>query len=354
MNRPTREQNKALREFFLNSLEEHKGDIARVTAEKFDVSRVTIHRHIQALIKEGLLTASGNTKARTYKLATLVSESFQVPTEGLEEDVIWRKAMLPLIQRGPENIVDICQWGFTEMLNNAVDHSGAEFVELRVCITAVDILLTVSDEGIGIFRKIQKDHNLHDPRHALLELSKGKLTSDEASHSGEGIFFTSRMFDKFMISSGELAFCRFNKDHGDWLLQVEDTDYRQGTEIYMKIRKSAQQTTQGICNQFALPSGEFDFSKTHVPIKLAVYEGEKLISRSQAKRLLARVENFKEVLLDFEGVETIGQAFADEIFRVFTREHAEVSIVPIGARSQVQGMITRVRFDEATPLLFDT
>ena len=275
MERLPRERTEMLREFFLNNLEEHKGDIARVTAEKFDVSRVTVHRHIQFLINAGLLEVSGKTKARRYKLATLVNKKFSVPTDGLEEDVIWRSSVLPLIKPAAENIVDICQWGLTEMVNNAIEHSGSEFVKLGVCTTAVDILLTVSDEGVGIFTKIQHDHDLHDPRHALLELSKGKLTSDEASHSGEGIFFTSRMFEKFMISSGELAFCRFNKDQGDWLLQVEDTDYGQGTEIYMKIRKSARQTTQEVLNKYALPSGDFDFSKTHVPIKLAVYEGEK-------------------------------------------------------------------------------
>lgn len=352
MDRLTKEQNDALRAFFLGNLDEHKGEIARLTAERFHVSRQTIHRHVRALVKEGLLTASGNTRARTYELVRLVNKTFRVPREGLEEDVVLRKTIVPLIQPAPENVVDICSWGFTEMVNNAVDHSESEFVEFVIATTAVDILMTVADEGVGIFAKIQKDHGLHDPRHALLELSKGKLTSDATSHSGEGIFFTSRMFDKFMISSGELAFCRFNKQ-ADWLLHVEDTDYRQGTEVYMKIRKSAKQTTQEVLDQFALPSGDFDFSKTHVPIKLAVYEGEKLISRSQAKRLLARVENFREVMLDFEGVETIGQAFADEIFRVFPNAHPNVSIVPMGARPQVQGMITRVQFSENTPLLFE-
>lgn len=36
---------------------------------------------------------------------------------------------------------------------------------------------------------------------------------------------------------------------------------------------------------------DFAFNTTVVPVKLVLYEGEKLVSRSQAKRILNRVEN---------------------------------------------------------------
>lgn len=86
---------------------------------------------------------------------------------------------------------------------------------------------------------------------------------------------------------------------------------------------------------------EFGFTKTHVPVELARYEGENLISRSQARRLLARFERFKEVFLDFKGVVSIGQAFADEIFRVYFFEHPEVKIVYAQANPDVDAMIRR-------------
>ena len=59
--------------------------------------------------------------------------------------------------------------------------------------------------------------------------------------------------------------------------------------------------------------------------------------------MLARVEKFREVMLDFEGVDTIGQAFADEIFRVFQTAHPDVEIVPMHAKPGIQGMITRAQ-----------
>jgi hypothetical protein len=76
-------------------------------------------------------------------------------------------------------------------------------------------------------------------------------------------------------------------------------------------------------------------------VALARAEGEKLISRSQAKRILARVERFREVVLDFEGIDSIGPAFADEMFRVFASRHPQVSMLPIRANPDVSRMIAR-------------
>jgi hypothetical protein len=76
---------------------------------------------------------------------------------------------------------------------------------------------------------------------------------------------------------------------------------------------------------------------------LAQYGDEKLISRSQAKRLLARFDRFKTVVLDFTGVESIGQAFADEVFRVFGQEHPRTEFLETNTCPAVQQMIDRAR-----------
>jgi hypothetical protein len=46
-------------------------------------------------------------------------------------------------------------------------------------------------------------------------------------------------------------------------------------------------------------------------------------------------------VLDFSGVTTVGQAFADEVFRVFRLKHPEVELVPVKANSGVKRMISR-------------
>ena len=76
-------------------------------------------------------------------------------------------------------------------------------------------------------------------------------------------------------------------------------------------------------------------------MNLARYGADELVSRSQAKRLLARVELFKHVIFDFEDVDSIGQAFADQIFRVFAGEHPEIKLVPVNTNAEVKGMIKR-------------
>jgi len=83
------------------------------------------------------------------------------------------------------------------------------------------------------------------------------------------------------------------------------------------------------------------FTITHVPVGLARYGDENLVSRSQAKRLMARVEKFREVVLDFSGVNTIGQAFADEIFRVFQQLHPDVKLRWFNANAEVEAMVKR-------------
>ena len=171
---------------------------------------------------------------------------------------------------------------------------------------------------------------------------KGKLTTDEARHTGEGIFYTSRMFDKFTIVSDTLCYVRKN-DEDDWLIETSEGESLQGTIIRLEIKTKTQRTSLEVFEKFAAGEEDLDFSRTHVPLQLLLYEGEELISRSQAKRLLIRLDGFKEVLLDFKGLKRIGQAFADEIFRVYKNTHPHVEIVDVGATEHVQQMINRAR-----------
>src|SRR6266581_1527519 len=169
-------------------------------------------------------------------------------------------------------------------------------------------LKKVIEEGlVEGFDKITLDCKLSDKHEAILELSKGKLTTDSSRHTGEGIFFTSRMFDRFTILSGGLAYVRSRASDDDWLIDVEDApDATTGTGITMQISTKATQTTTEVFEKYVDDNDRF--SRTHVPLALAKYEGENLVSRSQARRLLARVERFSEVMLDFKGVAEIGQA----------------------------------------------
>ena len=329
-----------VRNFILRNIGEHPTDIVKIAADHFGITRQAINKHLQKLVFEAALTQTGRTRNRSYKLAPLVEWRQEYEISGLEEDVIWRNDVTLMIGQELENILDIWNYGFTEMLNNAIDHSGGSMVRVHIKKTAVDTELVISDNGVGIFKKIQAALNLLDERHAVLELAKGKLTTDPEYHTGEGIFFTSRIFDSFEILSGGVYFSHLFDEAEDWILQSDYKD--RGTIVYMKLHNYTARTTRTILDQYS--SGEdLGFTKTVVPVKLAQYENDKLISRSQAKRLLARVDLFKVVIFDFRDVETIGQAFADEIFRVFPQLHPEIKLLLLNANKDVAKMIKRAQ-----------
>lgn len=333
---------KTIRDYIIENIEDNPKSINRIASEKFGLSRQSIHRHLLNLIKTGVIRAKGNTRNRHYSLKPLVEERFYlIVNSELKEDAVWRQNIRPLLDSIKTNIIEICQYGFTEILNNVVEHSESTSASVNVTIFINKISLTVIDEGVGIFTKISKGLNLEDERHAVLELTKGKLTTDKTHHTGEGIFFTSRMFDRFSILSGSLYYSHTQGVEEDWLLQ-DESKRSSGTMITMSISTNSPRTMEEVFNKYKSTGDDYGFTRTHVPVALVKYGEEQLVSRSQAKRLLARLEPFKEVFLNFEGVDFIGQAFADEIFRVFKNDHPEIEIVWIRANKEVENMIKRV------------
>lgn len=332
-------QNPAVRDFILRTIPAHPVAVGTLVTEKFGLSRTSANRYLKRLEAEGLITASGKTSARRYELKTTFSYFDTVAIlPSTSESELWRTKLEPLIKNIKHNVFSICEYGFSEIMNNVIDHSGSSDANIEFNQDYLNIRMDIVDHGVGIFEKIKKDFGLDDPRSALLELSKGKLTSDKSRHSGEGIFFTSRMFNRFSILSGSLFYSRELTDDWGWLIESHDRPaYTQGTHVQMIISADATWTAKEIFDKYQ--NEEMDFAKTHVPLKLGKYAHEQLISRSQAKRVLARFERFEEVLLDFRGVDEIGQAFADEIFRVFSNAHPNIKIIAINTSPDVDKMI---------------
>jgi hypothetical protein len=148
------------------------------------------------------------------------------------------------------------------------------------------------------------------------------------------------MFDEFAISANGLHFGQ-DADSSLDTLPKNPADLETGTKVFMSVALDSQRTTSEIFQQFMNAPEDFDFSKTLVPMKLARLGQEQLISRSQAKRLVARFDRFKTVTLDFEGIDEIGQAFADELFRVYRLAHPNVELEPIHMTRQVEQMWLR-------------
>ncbi|MDO9003688.1 MAG: DUF4325 domain-containing protein [Aquabacterium sp.] len=314
-------------------------NVAARLAESLGVTRQAASARLLKAIKAGVITREGRGAGVRYGLRTIQEVQHSYPRVGLSEDRVWQQLLAPALADIPEKARDVWRYGLTEMINNAVDHSGSEMVHVGLRRNALFTQAWVTDDGEGIFLRIQRALNLFDPREAILELAKGKFTTDPANHSGEGIFFSSKVFDVFDIQSGKLHFAH---DDGKVDVLFERSAEAPGTTVSMQLANDSTRTTREVFDKFAAPE-EYTFAKTLVPVRLAQHEGEKLVSRSQAKRLTMRFERFQTVVLDFVGVAEIGQAFADEVFRVFQTAHPNTTLVPINMEPDVKAMVSRAR-----------
>lgn len=315
------------------------------TSSRLKLSENAIRKHIDALVADHTLTLTKENSRNLYSLRPAEARNFVYhPQEQhqLNEDQAWRQDISPLIRedlKGPRDIMEIC---FAEIFNNALSHSGAKEIKVHFEVDALFTVLIIHDNGIGIFKKIRADFNLPDEHQALLELSKGKMTSDPAEHSGEGIFFVSKACDFFMILSGDLVYSHSINMPVDFLQRAEsEVPGRSGTTVLMVVKNHTRRTMKSVYDKYSSP--DEGFYRTLVPVKLLRYKDEGIVSRSQAKRLLARFENFRSIVLDFEGISEIGQAFADEIFRVYAGRHPDVEISVTHVSKAVSDMIKRVK-----------
>jgi anti-sigma regulatory factor (Ser/Thr protein kinase) len=322
----------------LKAVAEHPHDLVGVVAAQLGLSRARISTQVRTLVAGDYLRKQGSTRP-TYALGRNRRLERTIALVGLAEDAVWYGHLSPLLSELPPNVLDIAQHGVTEMVNNAIDHSGGKQLQVSMDWRNDLLRLEIADDGVGIFRKISRALKLPDERLALLELSKGKFTTDPRQHTGEGVFFTSRMFDNFRIASGGLVYDH-DTDLADILLDV-DSMPGQGTAVQMAIRTGTARTAREVFEAYSSGPDDYDFAKTVVPVRMARVGRENLISRSQARRLLQRVDRFRHVVLDFADVPSIGQAFADEVFRVFAVAHPAIELIAMHATPEVQQMIRR-------------
>ena len=121
------------------------------------------------------------------------------------------------------------------------------------------------------------------------------------------------------------------------LLEKQKHHSTHGTLVRMALDAGTQRTAQEVYEKYFSSEevGQYAFHTTEVPVKLAQLSSQ-LNSRSQGKWVLERVTQFKTVVLDFEGVDMVGQGFADEVFRVFALAHPEVVLQVINVSEPVK------------------
>ncbi len=275
---------------------------------------------------------------RYVPASTLRETWFRYPVATSAEDRIVRdlERQLPALTTLEAESAQSFSYVASEMLNNAIDHSGGRTIEVSLSVREHEIELVVSDDGIGAFERVREAFGLENHVQAAAELTKGKVTSMADRHSGEGIFFSSRVARRFELRA-----------NGHALIvdaQLEDTAVlatspSEGTRVRVVLARPPTRTLRQVFDAF---SEDFAFVRTRTIVKLFGL-GRDFLSRSEAKRLLHGLERFHHIVLDFRGVPGVGQAFADEIFRVWARAHPGSLLDPVDMNDDVRFFVERAR-----------
>lgn len=339
---------KDIKTLIIRNIEKKDSVSSGQLASILNISRQAIHRHLSALVREGRILRQGSSRRTTCYILNTPSavrklwkgaRRFQkrVRARGLEEDRLLKDV------EGQPGLFDGLSaeartnfdYTFTEIVNNAIEHSRTTFIQIDVAISGKLGSFTVADAGVGIFKNIQEKNRLAGELEAIGDLIKGKQTTMPERHSGEGIFFTSKIADRFVIESHKK---RLIIDNDLDEVFVEDIRFRKGTRVRFEFKIESRRRLDELFREYT--NENFEFQKSSVRVRLFA-AGETYISRSQAKRLVHSLERFREVVLDFKGVETVGQAFADEVFRVFQKLHPEIVITSVNCNENVDFMIRR-------------
>jgi len=319
---------------------DHPIDLAEHVARRMAVTRRTANRALQRLVDLNWLVREGSKNRPKFRPGLLRQVAQRYTLAGLEEDIPWSRDFAPYFNL-PCEVNRMIQHAFCELLNNAIDHSEGTSVTVSLRQTQSHVQLLVSDNGRGVFDKIHEAFSLEDPALAMLELSKGKLTSQPARHTGRGLFFTSKMADIFDLHANERAFQRREWDGGGWL--PGRPLGRQGTSVYAAIALDSTRTLEGVLRTYSADGHGLAFERTVVPLRLITSKLAGLESRAQARRVTARLNEFRSAEVDFSGVPHIGHGFADELFRVFTAQQPSVELVPVNMSPAVATMVESIR-----------
>jgi len=319
--------------------------------KKYNITRQYAYILIDKLVRAGKLIKIGSTRSAFYTPPQYYDSFIQhkkvkkrLQNKNLKEHEVYDnlEKQTPILTSLKEDIKSIFYYAFTEMLNNAIEHSKSKYVKIEVEQKDNNLIFYVDDLGIGVFKNVMQKRKLTSELEAIQDLLKGKTTTKPKSHSGQGIFFTSKIADVFALESFGY---RLTVDNTIPDFFVEEIPSKRGTRVIFSISLDSKKHLNDIFKKYQTNPEDYAFDKTEIHVRLYTM-GTIYISRSQARRILASLEKFRLIILDFDRVPTVGQAFADEIFRVFQKRHPEIAIKPVNMNETVRFMIERSQRSE--------
>lgn len=344
----TDQKREEIKKYIFRKISKDDAELIPKTMDSFGISITTVKRYLKEAEAEKWIETDENSGCGYRLVEKCFGETVSMAGENLEEDRLYEEYIAKYLEGCNSRAIQIWQYACAEMLNNAIEHSQGRVIKIKVYTNVLYTKVVIADDGIGVFQSLQnymKEHGWDNPttEDALIELYKGKITSKEENHSGEGIFFTSKMVDDFCIWSdgtiyhwGGESGTKVTHSH---LLAYASRLQKNGTMVVMNLENETKRKIAEVFNMYT--DMDEGFVKTNIPIKEVCFNSEP-VARSQARRICNRLESFKEVVLDFHDVEFVGQGFADEIFRVYAAAHPQVVLYPVHFLPDVERMIRHV------------
>ena len=301
------------------------------------VTRQAAHYNLKAMADEGLLEHVGAGRGAHFVRLAQFERTYDL--RGLVEHTVWTEEWFMLKQQDLpvfDNplVKPILDFTFTEMLNNAIDHSNGTTATVRWFTDDPDrIAFEIIDDGIGVFESVLSSRQLGTESEALVELSKGRQTTYPERHSGLGIYYSSRAATRFVLASGHLVWTTDNSRHDEaagWA-----STRRTGTYVRTEVSGHTDVRMVDVFGVMNLP----DSGGLRTTVRLSLFGAGDFVSRSEAKVVGANLERFSLVEIDFTGIDAVGQGFVDELFRVWQLDHPETRLVATNANPAIRALL---------------
>ena len=308
-------------------------------AAALGVTTQAVLHHLGALRAAGMVRQTGSGRGAKWERVFAHLLNWDHERAGvLGESAMWAeaKALIPselaLINEPTRRVLD---YTVTEILNNAIDHSFGSAISLRLAFDGKCIDVVVSDDGIGAFRKVREFFRLANDMEAIAHIAKGRQTTAPTQHTGQGLFFCSRMVDQFEVESNGRLWKVDNLRDDATIAPATD---RPGTRVTLRTSMQGRLSPKEVFDKHSIEEFAFDRGVMRVAL---IMHGNEFISRSEAKRLATGLELYGAVELDFNEVTAVGQGFVDELFRVWINAHPGTTITYVNASDEVKFMIER-------------
>ena len=234
----SRPQTESIRGFILDCVAENPRSVARQVAQAYGISRQAANRHLDALVDEGALEQTGQTRSREYHLRreSLLNREVRV-TPVLNPDRLWDDHIAPVLASDPASVRDLCRGAFGEVIRNVIRHAHASWITVKFEMTARHVEILVEDDGGGIFHRLAERTGGADTRATASEMLRH---ANERSNGfpASRLLLLGRNFEWFAISSAGVSLTYYSATDA-WSLANSEAP-AVGTRIALRLSRSGK------------------------------------------------------------------------------------------------------------------